>query len=1008
MKLNAMIGIRGRRIAATIVAAITTMFSTSAAMAAVNNLESYHFRFDFSKGVNEFSSSPSYANFNFVGANTAPTNGPNGASSAATTTSTSWKAFSSATVLSNSWTIATSLSPAAVDNAVVFSVGRLNQSGSRAIAICTSSDKSKLLVRLLYRDGSSYTCNEKEMTGLGDITQGFHTFVIAYTSGANNHGTLKFYWDGVSKLTHTYSQDTKWFGIPSSPGGIQFNTLVSRGSATTTGSGTFVYKNSIHSFYDFRFYSGDFAAADVTAYAALYPTDRMGSPFRPSAYVESGATNMVDDARNIATPMNYIDTGYAAKKGTEFVLDFQYLDWATIQQYAFGIWNGDASSTPTFDGLTHSFYINGNKGFAFARFSGTSADWKAITANNAADRLRHIVTVDNTDDASDTGSTATILNWADRSTMATASSTKNHAVDAMTNTYLFAVNTKGEAKRFTKARIYSFEADESGTPVLFLVPDTENGEAGFRNIIDGSFHGDGNKDNNPERTLRFYDGVGRASDYKYESDTLYAKCYASSADVEQGTVKFGSDAAAASAEEWVPRGGTLALEAVPAANMEFKEWIGDTWAIADGSSVTDASIDVSTPYAVQLRATFKPAVNAQLTIAADGANAVNWSAADWRSADDASVVISAPLDKEVTVIAHKSVTLTLDATVSPSKFTVQADDDCVVTFASGTGGSFYASEVVVSNGVFKLGADGILGATPKVTIKDGGTFDFNGKVVGDGEVASGKIVTEFHIAGAGAGDWPWALTSSADMTSSKNVGMLHLDDNATVGGAKELWMGVRNGAGWSAANKNLNLNGFTLTKTGTGTLQVRRPYSGNEGTIDVQAGTLKFSDWSNADVAYGESCVSNIALVVREWTTVVNELHFGKSHYTLYFKTLDIRDATMTSSYGAFGVLEELSGYGSIAKLAMGSGAVFKPSGTGYLNVTASLSGTVSVDLSGFDFTTRTAAIPLLQVPASLADTARSSLDLTVPTGWKLNEKTDGGNVTFTLRKPKGLMIIAY
>ena len=108
-----------RRLAASFAAALTTMFATSAAMAAGNNLESYLFRFDFSKGANEFSSSSNYADFNFVGANTAPTNGPNGASSAATTTNSARKAFSSATVLSNSWTIATSLSPAAVDNAVV-------------------------------------------------------------------------------------------------------------------------------------------------------------------------------------------------------------------------------------------------------------------------------------------------------------------------------------------------------------------------------------------------------------------------------------------------------------------------------------------------------------------------------------------------------------------------------------------------------------------------------------------------------------------------------------------------------------------------------------------------------------------------------------------------------------------------------------------------------------------------------------------------------------------------
>ena len=173
---------------------------------------SYKFRYDFSKGTNGYLSTSDYSDFNFIDAQTAPTNGPNGASSAVTTTSTSWKAFSSATTLSNSWTIATSLSPAAVNNAVVFSVGRLNQSGSRAVAICTSSDKSKLLVRLMYRDGNNYTCAEKEMTGLGDITHGFHTLVVAYQSAAQNHGTLKFYWDGAEKQSHTYSSDTKWFG----------------------------------------------------------------------------------------------------------------------------------------------------------------------------------------------------------------------------------------------------------------------------------------------------------------------------------------------------------------------------------------------------------------------------------------------------------------------------------------------------------------------------------------------------------------------------------------------------------------------------------------------------------------------------------------------------------------------------------------------------------------------------------------------------------------------------
>ena len=818
--------------------AVTVLMSANAA---VNNLESYKFRYDFSRGTSVYLPASDYADFEFVGANTAPTNGPNGASSAVTTTSSSWKAFSSATTLSNSWTVAASLSPAAVNNSVVFSVGRLNADGTRAVAICTSSDKSKLLVRLMYRSGSTITCTEKEMTGLGDVTQGFHTLVVTYTSAAQNHGTLTFYWDGVSKLTHTYTYDTKWFGVPDSPGGIQFNVLVSRGGYTTNGDKTFVYKNGIHSFYDFRFYAEQFDANDATAYAALYPADRMGSPFRPSAYVESGATNTIGDARNVATPMSYIDTEYKAKKGTEFVLDFQYLDCATVQQYIFGIYNGSASSTPTEDGTTHCFYINGSKGFAFARFSETSADWHAITANNAADRIRRIVSVENTDDSSVTGSEATILTWADRATMASASTTKKHENDAKRNTYLFAVNTKDEAKRFTKARIYSFEADESGTPVIFLAPDMENGEAGFRNIIDGTFHGDGNKDNNPERPLRFYDGVGCASDYKYEDSTLYAKLYASSDD--GGAVSIADGAAASAAEGWIPRGGTLALSATPLEGMEFSKWTGDTWAIADGCAATDASIEVSTPYAVQLRATFKPAVNARLTVAADGADSVNWSSADWRNANDDGEAISAPSDKVVTIVAHKSVTLTLDASVSLSKFIVQADANCVVTFASGAGVSFYAGEVVVSNGVLKQGTASVLGTTPTVTVENGGTFDFN-KLNPD-------AATSYVIAGAGAGNWPWAMTSTGG-TPANYVKNITLMDDATIGSAanSQLKVGCSSDPGAVDKRGSLTLNGHTLTvadgmwithryvnQPGTGTIYYSsRGTSFNEGALNNQGG----------------------------------------------------------------------------------------------------------------------------------------------------------------------------
>ena len=128
----------------------------------------------------------------------------------------------------------------------------------------------------------------------------------------------------------------------------------------------------------------------------------------------------------------------------------------------------------------------------------------------------------------------------------------------------------------------------------------------------------------------------------------------------------------------------------------------------------------------------------------------------------------------------------------------------------------------------------------------------------------------------------------------------------------------------------------------------------------------------------------------------------GKSNYTLYFDSIDVLGATMTSSYGAFGVCEELSGHGTIAKLEMGAGAVFMPTGAGYLNVTDSLSGTLTLDASGVSGGVGT-KLPLVKVPASLVDSVNFD---GVPNGWKLVQREDDGeNVCFDLVK-KGFMLI--
>lgn len=953
----------------------------SATVAAVNNLESYHFRYDFSTGARVFTGGPNCPRDSITdtSADTVAVEGPNGPGTAMHLGNCSVAlridgeeigGGTSVYLNTNAWTLAMSFRPGSVEKGMLFSVGRLNggaRSGRIAITVCSSSDPSKLYLQEFYRgaDGSvPEKGNSVTLTGLGNMTNGFHTLVTVYSPSDK---TITPYVDGTKKTVLTLSSKT----TTSRAIGNIFH-YGSFPSITGDVSGfSRSYTNNDVAFYDTRFYFGAFDDSDATAYAALYPADRMGSPFRPSAYIEAGATNTISDARNITTPVSYVDTGYIAKKGTEFTLDFQYLDCATIQQYAFGIWNGNASSTPTLDGLTHCFYINGNNGLAFTRFSGTSADWHAITENNAADRIRRIMTVKNKD-ASDTGSTATILAWSDRSTMATSSITTPHAVNAKRSTYLFAINTSDTPKRFSKARIYSFEADEGGAPAAFFAPDMDNGEAGFRNIIDGSFHGDGNKNNNPERPLRFYDGVGRASDYKYENGTLYAKLYASVGDSSQGMVSVASGAAAASAEGWVPRGGALVLSATASdpSKYEFGEWTGDTWAIADGFSKTNASIEVSTPYAVQLRAVFST-TGAQLVIPSDYySDSLIWSEADWCFYDgDYSVTIPAPVSKDVTIVAHKSITVTLDTDVSLNKFTVVADTDCVVTVIR-SGGSFYANEVVVASGVLQQGSNNVFGGTPKFSVLSGGTFDINSKTI--------RQEMPIYIEGSGSGSWPWALgSSSGAMVDGNYLFDLYLTGDATTGGG-QLKLGR------SAAESYIYLNGYTLTAKSWLTL---RNINTKGGTIDIQ-GSASLNTWNNLN-----SLAKNrgTTLIINEGETLRNN-----TDRTIKVSNLIMNGGSITKTNAdtqKFGVISELHGHGLIEHLVLGTGSKFYPDGRDYLHVTGTISGKLTVSLikvTGLD------KVPLLKVPVELKATADSALDLSeLPEGWRLKSKDNGDSIEY-------------
>ena len=596
------------------VALVATTICAMSALAAVSNLENYRFRYDFSKGKNNFiNSATQSAVGNFVGSSIVAVEGPNGANDAVHVSGTPWSAFNSQSVLNSDWTFAMSVKFGNTDGGVLLGIGRLPQNGSKQIAICSSSDKSKLYLRELSRPSSTHTtAGSYTLTELGDVTQGYHTLVIVHKHSSDYKGTLYFYWDGVAKGSYTMKTG-KPFGSSGSISGMQFGQLMTAGSGTfsnvkyvNTGSDT------KYSFYDLRLYAGQFSADDVAAYAALYPCTY---PFRPNAYVEANGCNA-------------IDTGVKPSATVRYLADFQYLDTLGGGRI-FGTGStGTDGEDASGQGVFADLYIDGSaaSGGSFARslHGPYVADSTWIGLNVTADRFRHWFDLD--------GNNATSKlydnNWTQANTDNVTISNLPVASDAENalNTRLFATQyAENEPTNNATARIYSFEVYRSGALEAFFAPTVdEDGNAGFTNIVTGAFYGE--EMTNATRVLRFYNGIGCASDYKYEDGTLFAKVYVTSEEAN-GKVSVAGGEAAVSAEGWMPRGGNVTLSATPPENYRFTEWIGDTGAIVNGYSVTDASIEVSASYPLQLRATFERGAGYSWTGAAgDGkfSTSANW------------------------------------------------------------------------------------------------------------------------------------------------------------------------------------------------------------------------------------------------------------------------------------------------------------------------------------------------------------------------------------------------
>jgi autotransporter-associated beta strand protein len=157
-----------------------------------------------------------------------------------------------------------------------------------------------------------------------------------------------------------------------------------------------------------------------------------------------------------------------------------------------------------------------------------------------------------------------------------------------------------------------------------------------------------------------------------------------------------------------------------------------------------------------------------------------------------------------------------------------------------TGTSTYTGNTSIgSTGYVLIGSSGALGSTTStgtITIGSGGTLDFGAGTTANGINLGGRLV---QIAGTGAGG-NGVVTNTGTQQQQNALNNVALTANATVGGPQR-W-DIR---GSTTTFSTLNLNGFTLTKTGVNQVSIVNTNVENGGAIVVSSGALSLEHNTN-------------------------------------------------------------------------------------------------------------------------------------------------------------------
>lgn len=292
--------------------------------------------------------------------------------------------------------------------------------------------------------------------------------------------------------------------------------------------------------------------------------------------------------------------------------------------------------------------------------------------------------------------------------------------------------------------------------------------------------------------------------------------------------------------------------------------------------------------------------------------ATTWSNGTWTLNGEP---VSAPTSGYIKIVATDSTALTVDSAVNLADLVVTGAVNAVVNVATNDTGSLFAIKATVAGGVFQQGSPAVLGATPTIVVEDGATFDLNGQIVNGGNL--------FKLAGAGAGNWPWALTSSGGEFPLGTLREISLNGNTTIGGANRIRFGI------SGYSSHIAYNNFTLTKTGAGEFLLcnGRSATGSVGTLEAAEGEVTFTEFTCID-GY-EDVYAHTTVIVREGATIRNN-----TNRFIWMDSLNWLGGEVIST-NPFAITNAFEGAGTTAKLRFASGA--QATLTGDLVITNSL-----------------------------------------------------------------------